>query len=71
MPEAVKMFKSIGLTNGFIFVQGKINKDGFHFFEANFRLPGSTWHRFISRVNRINYMEMMVNHALTGKNGWL
>jgi biotin carboxylase len=65
--QIIKMFRGIGLANGFIFVQGILNNSGFHIFEANYRLPGSTWHRFISRVNGINYMEMLVNYALTGK----
>ena len=65
--KVVQMFQSIGLTNGFIFVQSVINDEGFHMLEANYRLPGSSWERFISGVNGINYLEMLVNHALTGK----
>jgi carbamoylphosphate synthase large subunit len=65
--RVIKMFQSIGLTNGFIFVQGRINNEGFRFFEANYRLPASLFYRFASKINGINSMEMMVNNALTGK----
>ena len=65
--KVIRMFKSIGLANGFIFIQGVINGEGFHIFESNFRLAASCLYRFISRVNDINFMEMLVDYALTGK----
>jgi biotin carboxylase len=63
----IKMFQSIGLNNGFIFIQGTRNKDGFYIFETNYRLAGFLLHRFTGKTNGINYMEMLVNYALTGK----
>ena len=66
-PKVIKMFNAIGLANGFIFFQGKINHKRFYLLEANYRQSGAPWYRFISRINRINHMEMLVNHALTGK----
>jgi biotin carboxylase len=65
--KIINMFKSIGITNGFIFVQAIVNKNGFYFTEANYRMAGSPWYQFLSRINGINHMEMLVNHALTGK----
>jgi biotin carboxylase len=65
--KVVKMFQAIGIANGFMIVQSKLNNNGFHIFEANYRLGGSSLYRFTSRINGINYMEMLVNHALTGK----
>ena len=65
--KVIKMFQSIGLANGFVFIQGIINKDGFHIIEANYRLAASSFYRFISRIHGINYMEMLVNLALIGK----
>ena len=65
--KVIRMFKSIEVSNGFIFVQGLINEKGFHLFESNYRLPGSPWYRFISQINGINHMEMLVDFALTGK----
>ena len=68
-PLVIKMFKGIGLANGVIFVQAIVNNDGFHIFEANYRAGGFLIYRFTSRINRINYMEMLVNYALIGKMG--
>jgi biotin carboxylase len=65
--QVIKMFQSIRLTNGFMIVQSKLNNSGFHVIETNYRLGGSSYYRFTSRINGINYMEMLVNHALTGK----
>jgi biotin carboxylase len=65
--KVIKMFESIGIANGFIFIQGIIDNEGFHFFETNYRLAGSHWYLFTSRINGTNYMEMMVDYALTGK----
>jgi biotin carboxylase len=65
--NVIKMFKSIGLMNGFIFVQGRLNDEGFHLFESNYRLGGSSFHRFNIKLNGVNCMEMLVNYALTGE----
>ena len=66
-PKVIQMFKSIGLANGFIFVQGTLNEQGFSIFEANYRLDGASYYRFTSKINGINSMEMLVDYALTGK----
>ena len=67
--KVIKMFQSIGLGNGFIFIQGIINRGGIYVIEANYRLGGHLLHRFTSRINGINYMEMLINYALTGEMG--
>ena len=67
--KVIVMFQNIGLTNGFIFIQGKINEDGFHIIETNYRPPGFSWYHFSGRTNGINYLEMLVDYALTGKMG--
>jgi len=67
--KIIKMFENIGLANGFIFLQGIISMDGFHFVEANYRSAASLFYRLISRVNGINYMEMLVDYSLSGKMG--
>ena len=64
--KVIKMFQDIGLVNGFIFIQGLLNEK-FYVFEANYRIDGLMFYRIVSKVNRINYMEMLVNHALNSK----
>jgi len=64
--KVINMFQSIGLMNGFVFIQGRLNNEGFHLFESNYRLGGSSFHRFNIKLNGVNCMEMLVNYALTG-----
>ncbi len=65
--KVIKMFQSIHLTDGFIFVQGKMNSEGFRLFEANYRIDAALRCRLISRINKINYLEMLTNYSITGK----
>jgi biotin carboxylase len=64
--KVIQLFKSIGLSNGFIFVQGTRDNNGFYIFEANYRIDAFLMHRFTGRINGIDYLEMLVNYALTG-----
>ena len=66
-----EMVKSAYLCNGFkngvLFIQGKVTEKGFVFFEMGYRIRGGALYSLISRFNRINYMEMLVNYSLTGR----
>lgn len=66
--EAAKsMFRSIGLKNGIIMLQG-FDVDGeFKFFESGYRMGGEQMYVFTDHQNNINSLEMMINYALTGK----
>ncbi|WP_353894439.1 ATP-grasp domain-containing protein [Proteinivorax hydrogeniformans] len=64
--KVIRMFQKQGLRNGSLFLQGIKNDDGFHFFEMGYRLSGGGAYRFISKLNGINNMEMMVNYSLKG-----
>jgi carbamoylphosphate synthase large subunit len=67
LDDAVKeMFRNAGFKNGTVFLQGKVNPNGFVFFEMGYRLSGTAVYHFTSKLNGINSMEMYVNHALTG-----
>lgn len=64
---AQKMFKSIGLRNGIIMLQG-FDVDGeFKFFESGFRMGGEQMYVFTDHQNNVNSLELMINYALTGK----
>ena len=65
--KIIKMFQSIGLANGSIFIQGQKNNEGFYIFEANYRIDAILWYRVTSKINGINFMEMLVDYALTGE----
>jgi biotin carboxylase len=66
-----QMYQSIGLKNGFIFLQAFIDNDRICCYEMGCRIAGAQGHKIISAVNDINALQMLVNYHLTGKmSGW-
>lgn len=64
-----KMFSSIGMTDGTLFMQGINYEDHIHFYEMGYRLNGAKQYQIIQQECGINPMESIVNHSLTGKMG--
>lgn len=65
--KVMKMYKSIGIQNGMIFIQSFVENGKCIFYEMGFRLTGSLEYKIISKITGVNPMEMMVNYALSGK----
>ncbi|MCD8074124.1 MAG: ATP-grasp domain-containing protein [Lachnospiraceae bacterium] len=64
----LRLCRSLGIKNGVLFIQGMYDSvDGFHIFEAGLRSAGEAPYRFLERTNGINYMHVLVEHALLGK----
>ncbi len=62
------VFRSLGLKNGVITLQGFVDEDDvFYFYEAGYRLGGSQSYIFTDAVNDSNSLHYMVNYALTGE----
>ncbi len=61
-----KMFQDLGVQNGFMFLSAFYQDGEFYFFEMGYRLGGGSTYRFISAINHVSYVEMMIRHALTG-----
>ena len=53
--------------DGSVFFQGIANEEKVSFFEIGYRPNGACDYRHISQENGINYMKMMIAHALTGE----
>ncbi len=64
---AKKMFKSIGLQNGIVMLQGFDIDGEFKFFESGYRMGGEQMYVFTGHQNNVNSLELMINYALTGK----
>ena len=64
--SVINMFKSIGLENGTVFVQGVTDGKNIALFEAGLRMGGTALFRFVHRINKINILHLLVNYALTG-----
>lgn len=66
-PKFVKMLQSVDAKDGCIFFQGIATKDRIVFFECGYRINALCDYNNISQMNKINYLEMLINHSLTGK----
>ena len=64
---AKKMFRSIGLRNGIIMLQGFDIDGEFKFFESGYRMGGEQMYVFTDHQNNVHSLELMINYALTGK----
>lgn len=64
--KIINMLKGIGATDGSVFIQGIMNDKSVKFFELGYRINGACDYRHISAENKINYLKMMIAHALTG-----
>lgn len=65
--KVVKMFKSLGIKNGPIFMQGFRDGDKFRFFDPGLRFPGVDCELVIQKAVGANYMKAMLDIALTGR----
>lgn len=65
-PYIRNMLKGMNATDGTVFFQGVANKEKIILFELGYRPNGACDYRHISKQNKINYMEMMLAHAVTG-----
>lgn len=65
-PSMLELCESLGLSEGILFVQGLYQKENNHFyiFEAGLRCAGESPYRFIEKINGVNAMHLLVDHAL-------
>lgn len=62
------MIKGMGINYGCIFFSGFVNANcEFVFFECGFRLEGGHQYEYVSRKENLNYLDLFINHALTGE----
>ena len=64
--KVIKMFHSIGIMNGIVFVQGVTDGKNTALFEAGLRMPGTAVYRFTDYINNVNIMKRLTDFALTG-----
>ena len=63
------MFRHLGLKDGMMFMQCKVEDGTCYVYDLGFRLTGSLEYKIIERVCGYNPLEMMIAFALTGKMG--
>ena len=64
--KVIAMFQTIGIRNGYIFVEAFHDKNGFHFYEMGFRIGGGQYYVMNCQVTHVNFMEMLIRYSLTG-----
>ena len=66
-PKVIDMIHGIGLKNAFLSLQGFVIGDGFVFHETGLRMGGGQSYVFTQALNGISALDLMIEHALTGK----
>lgn len=64
-----RMFRHLGIKDGMMFMQCKVENGTCYVYDLGFRLTGSLEYKILERVCGYNPLEMMICHALTGKMG--
>ena len=64
-----RMFRHLGITDGMMFMQCKVEDGTCYVYDLGFRLTGSLEYKILERVCGYNPLEMMICFALTGKMG--
>jgi|GEM_PF-1366635 len=59
--------REIGLLNGVLFIQGVYKDHHFYIFEGGLRCAGEAPYRFLEPINGVNFLHLLVDHALLGK----
>ena len=63
------MFRHLGIKNGMMFMQCKVEDGTCYVYDLGYRLTGSLEYKILERICGYNPLEMMICHALTGKMG--
>lgn len=64
-----RMFSHLGLKDGMMFMQCKVEDGTCYLYDLGFRPTGSLEYKILKRVCGYDPLEMMICHALTGKMG--
>ncbi|MBR3960010.1 MAG: hypothetical protein IKJ81_08205 [Bacteroidales bacterium] len=64
--KVIKMFQSIGLKNGTLFIESFYDEEGFHFYEMGYRVGGGQSSILLNEMIGVDYIKMLINYALTG-----
>lgn len=64
-----KMFRHLGLKDGMLFMQCKVEDGTCYVYDIGYRLTGSLEYKILERICGYNPLEMLIYHALTGKMG--
>ena len=64
-----RMFRFLGLKNGMMFMQCKVEGGTCYLYDLGFRLTGSLEYKIIEKASGYNPLEMIICHSLSGSMG--
>lgn len=68
-PRVLKMFEYVGIQNGMMFMQCKVEKDTCVVYDIGYRLTGSLEYAILDTICGYNPLDMMIRYAITGSMG--
>lgn len=66
-PKVKKMFKSLGMKDGMVFMQCLVEDGECIIYDVGYRLTGTLEYKLIDEICNYNPLEMMIKFALTGE----
>lgn len=67
VPKVRAMLRAVGIQDGMMFMQCKLEKDQSIVYDIGYRLTGSLEYKILDALCGYNPLEMLIHHALTGK----
>ena len=68
-PNALRLFKEIGIRNGVLMLSGFYENGEFYVYDTGFRLQGEAPHLLMKAIHGFDQREMLIRFALTGSEG--
>lgn len=68
-PNALRLFKEIGIKNGILMLSGFYENGEFYVYDTGFRLQGEAPHLLMKAIHGFDQREMLIRLALTGSEG--
>ncbi len=68
-PNALRLFKAIGIRNGVLMLSAFYEDGEFYVYDTGFRLQGEAPHLLMKAVHGFDQREMLIRFALTGSEG--
>ena len=68
-PNALRLFKEIGIKNGILMLSGFYENGEFYVYDTGFRLQGEAPHLLIKAMHGFDQREMLIRFARTGSEG--
>lgn len=68
-PNAVELFREVGIENGVLMLSGFYENGEFYVYDTGFRLQGEAPHLLMKAIHGFDQREMLIRFALTGSEG--